>query len=144
MFLGAPHQPGSSLYMKPPLLNLFVPLRAWCMGTLSIWGMKIESVKAQKDMCGKIYIERINYFIFWVNFTDYNIDQLLSQKKTIPLPKNTQFYFANLFENKGIDTLQQVILLISLPTFLVTQLLYIIFIYLEINCSKFLEFPEFL
>lgn len=129
MFLGAPTSLGAPcvLVWNHLFLISVSPPCAWCMGTLNIWGMKIQSVKAQKDMCGKIYIERIS-FLFWVNFTDYNIVQLLSQNKTKPLPRNAQcylaqFYFAKLFENKGIDTLQQVIRLMSLPTSLVTQLL---------------------
>lgn len=138
--------------MKPPLLNLCVPPCAWCMGTLNIWGMKIQSVEAQENMCEKIYIERISYFIFWVNFTVYNIVQLLSQNKTKPLPRNAQcylaqFYFAKLFENKGIDTLQQVILLMSLPTSLATQLLLLLSLYIQkwiaLNSLNFKNFFKY-
>lgn len=129
MFLGAPTSLGAPCVLVWNHLFLISVsprvLDAWEHSIFGGWKYKVSK---HRKICVEKSILKGCYFLFWVNFTDYNIVQLLSQNKTKPLPRNAQcyldqFYFAKLFESKGIDTLQQVIRLMPLPTSLVTLLL---------------------
>lgn len=77
MFLGA-----------PLAYKLLVDRDCLTYGNTQYLADKIQSAKEYKDMCRtlciqKIYTERISYLIFWVNLTDHNVDQLLSQSKNL-------------------------------------------------------------